>query len=90
MQIIARFLRRLLTFRYHITIEGKELLEKEHTYLVMPSHVALVDPLIVYAFLRKKIPLHPVTTRKFYDNFFLKPFFKRMGAVPVEEFDKDK
>jgi 1-acyl-sn-glycerol-3-phosphate acyltransferase len=56
----------------------------------MPSHVALVDPLLVYAFLRKKIPLHPVSTRKFYDNMFWKPFFKRIGAIPVDEFEKDK
>jgi 1-acyl-sn-glycerol-3-phosphate acyltransferase len=90
MHIIARFLRRLLTFRYTVTVEGLELLDKKHTYLVMPSHVALVDPLIMYAFLRKKIPLHPVATRKFYDNVFLKPRFKWMGTIPVDEFEKDK
>ncbi|MDR2415445.1 MAG: hypothetical protein LBD75_02280 [Candidatus Peribacteria bacterium] len=90
MQLITRFLRRLLSFRYHLKIEGLELLDPKHTYLVMPSHVALVDPLLVYAFLRKKIPLHPVSTRKFYDNMFWKPFFKRIGAIPVDEFEKDK
>jgi 1-acyl-sn-glycerol-3-phosphate acyltransferase len=90
MQIIAKFLRWLLTFRYTVEIKGQELLDKKNTYLVMPSHIALVDPLLLYSFLRKKIPLHPVVTKMFYNNLFLKPFFKWLGAVPVDEFDKDK
>jgi 1-acyl-sn-glycerol-3-phosphate acyltransferase len=56
----------------------------------MPAHVALVDPLLVYTSLRKKIPLHPVATRKYYDSVFFKPFFTWMGAIPVDEFEKDK
>ena len=56
----------------------------------MPSHIALVDPILVFAFLRKEFSLHPVMTNKYYNTFILKPFFKMMEAVPVEEFDKDQ
>jgi 1-acyl-sn-glycerol-3-phosphate acyltransferase len=90
MKLIARFLRRLLKFRYKVEIEGLDLLDQENTYLVMPSHIALVDPILMYAFLRQKLRLHPVATRRFYNNIFLKPFFKLMGAVPVDQFEKDQ
>ncbi|MDR0861072.1 MAG: 1-acyl-sn-glycerol-3-phosphate acyltransferase [Candidatus Peribacteria bacterium] len=56
----------------------------------MPAHIALVDPLIIYSFLRKQIRLHPVATKRFYNNPFLKPLFKIAGTVPVDQFDQDQ
>jgi 1-acyl-sn-glycerol-3-phosphate acyltransferase len=52
--------------------------------------VALVDPLLIYAFLRKKLWLHPVATKSFYNNPLLKPLFKLVKAIPVEVFDHDQ
>ena len=90
MKIVASFLRRLLTFRYKVEIKGLEHLDEKHSHLIMPSHVALVDPIVVFAFLRKQLPLCPIMTQKYYSNILLKPFFKMMGAVPVAEFEKDQ
>jgi long-chain-fatty-acid--[acyl-carrier-protein] ligase len=88
--LIARFFRWVLSFRYQVEIKGLEILDGEGPYLVMPAHVALVDPLIIYSFLRKKLRLHPVATKKFYNNLFLKPLFKIAGTVPVDQFDQDQ
>jgi 1-acyl-sn-glycerol-3-phosphate acyltransferase len=52
--------------------------------------VALIDPVLLYLFLRQKISVHPVATRHFYDNMLLKPLFKLMGTIPVEVFDHDQ
>ena len=76
MKRVARFLRWLLSFRYKVDIQGMELLDKGKTFLLMPSHVALVDPIIMYAFLTEKVKVYPLATRLFYDKPLLKPFFK--------------
>ena len=73
---MIRCVRWLLSFRYKVEIKGAELLDSKHTFLVMPSHVAYVDPLIIYTFFGKKIRVCPVMSRAFYDNILLKPFCK--------------
>ena len=76
MKLLSKILRRLLSFRYKVEIKGTELLDDDSTCLFMPSHVALVDPMIMYTFLREKVKVYPLATRQYYDNIFLKPFFK--------------
>lgn len=90
MQLIATLFRYLLSLRYRIKIEGKELLDKQHTFLLLPSHVALVDPLILTAFLAPYLRLSPLASRKYFDKWWLRPFFKLLKAIPVEEFNRDK
>ena len=90
MKLMVRLLRWLLSFRYKVEIKGIDLLNNEQTFLIMPSHVALVDPIIIYAFLRGKVKFHLVVTRAYYDTILLKPFFKWLGAIPVSQFDKDQ
>ncbi len=90
MSIIVRFLLAVLSLRYKLHIKGLEHLEKDKAHLIMPSHVALVDPILLYCVLRKKVSLRPLATRKFYDNWVLKPFFKLCGAIPVEDFEQDQ
>ena len=90
MKILARLFKRILSFRYKVEIKGLEHLDEKRSHLIMPAHIALVDPILVFAFLREKIRLHPVMTKKYYSNVFLKPFFKILDAVPVEEFEKDQ
>jgi hypothetical protein len=56
----------------------------------MPSHVALVDPLLLYIFLRQRVALYPVMTSRFYDNVLLKPLFKLITAIRVQILDSDQ
>lgn len=90
MTVIVRFVLALLRLRYTISVKGLDLLNKDSAHLILPSHVALMDPVLLYCILRTKISLHPVATRKFYDTLFLKPLFKLLGTIPVEDFEKDQ
>jgi len=90
MSVIVRFLSFLLSFRYKLQVKGLDLLDKDAAHLILPSHVALVDPILLYGVLRTKVSLHPVATRKFYDTRLLKPLFKLLGTIPVEDFEKDQ
>ena len=71
-------------------MKGLEHLNKKTARVIMPSHIALVDPLIIWALLSKRAVIHPVMTKLYYSNVFLHPLFRMMQAVPVEEFDRDK
>ncbi|MDR0369806.1 MAG: hypothetical protein LBH96_04825 [Candidatus Peribacteria bacterium] len=76
MTVIVRVVLALLRLRYRISVKGLDLLHKDSAHLILPSHVALMDPILLYCLLRTKISLHPVATRKFYDTPLLKPLFK--------------
>jgi long-chain-fatty-acid--[acyl-carrier-protein] ligase len=90
MRGIVRVVSALLSLRYQVKIEGLELLQKDSAQLILPSHIALVDPILLYCILRAKVSIHPVATRKFYDTWVLKPLFKLLGTIPVEDFEKDQ
>lgn len=90
MKVLARLVYFLLSLRYDISVQGKELLGKDAPYLIMPAHIALVDPIIIRALLRRNMILHPVVTNYFYSSPLLRPIFRLLKAVPVAEIEKDK
>lgn len=61
---------------------------EEHLFsgsaLVLPNHVALIDPQIVLAFLSKYKKLHPLAENTYYKNPILKPLFKAIGAIGID------
>ncbi len=58
--------------------------------LVLPSHVALVDPVIISAFLWKKKWLSPVVTEDYYKVPVLKWIFKSIWAISIPDLTWDK
>ena len=58
--------------------------------LVLPSHVALMDPVIISAFLWKNKWLSPVVTEDYYEVPVLKWIFKWIWAIPIPDLTWDK
>lgn len=88
MKIVLWFLRYLLQVRYTIHIENEEVIKKYRNMLLLPNHVALVDPLIVFAILEKVQPqktFHPVVVSTYAKNKFLRPFFKTLWAITISD-----
>ena len=50
----------LIKFRYRVNIKWLELLDEKKANLILPTHVALIDPVIMFAFLWNKKALNPV------------------------------
>ncbi|GHW02664.1 hypothetical protein AGMMS50249_4500 [candidate division SR1 bacterium] len=82
-------MRRLLHFRYDVQIHGLDLIRPGETSLILPAHIALVDPMIMTAYISHKCNFYPVSSRKYYDKPLLRPFFRAMNAIPVEDLDAD-
>jgi 1-acyl-sn-glycerol-3-phosphate acyltransferase len=78
MKIILFFVRRVLSLRYKVTLTGAKELNHDGPILILPNHVALVDPRILISFLGKFLAVSPVASEKYYN----KPIIRQiMDAV---------
>ena len=73
-----------------MNISWLELLNSDWTKLIFPSHVALMDPVIMFAFLWEKKKLSPVITESYYNIPVLKWFFKSVWAICIPDLTGDK
>lgn len=90
MSLITKLLKLLIRFRYSVNITWLELLNSDESKLILPSHVALVDPIMIFAFLWKKKKINPVVTENYYNVPILKPIFNSVWAIPVLDLTNDK
>lgn len=81
--------KRIIHLRYQITVHGTEHLPQsgEQT-LLLPNHVALVDPVIIYAYFSPQIPFKTLATNNYAEKKLLKPLFKAIGTVGVDDLSK--
>ena len=92
MNFITNILKLLIKLRYNVTITWLELLNSDESKLIFPSHVALMDPIILFAYLWEKKKLNPVVTENYYNVPALKRMFKLIWSIPVPDlsWSKDK
>jgi 1-acyl-sn-glycerol-3-phosphate acyltransferase len=87
MKIFAKFVAFLLKVRYKVDLKNLESIDEKSNYLVLPNHVAWVDPVIIRSHLRPYIKIRPVVTSDFSKNPALSRIFKLMQTVTIEEMD---
>ena len=76
--------------RYAVSVKGLECLETGKTYLVLPNHPAMVDPMIVTAELWRT-PLKPLVDEQFFSAGIVAPAVLRtLGGVPVPDLRKHR
>ena len=76
--------------RYAVTVEGMECLETGKTYLVLPNHPAMVDPMLVTSELWRT-PLKPLVDEQFFSAGIVAPAVLRtIGGVPVPDLRKHR
>ena len=81
-----------LSLRYKIEVEGKEILKdprlKGKGVLILPNHVAEIEPFMVMMLLGRDFRARPLVTERFYYYPFARLFMKLVQAKPVAEFDR--
>ena len=82
--------------RYDVSVEGLEAINQsnnrtvEQSYLVLPNHPAMVDPMLVTASL-SEIPLRPLVDEAFFKAGITAPMVLRtLGAVAVPDLRKHR
>ena len=89
MSFYTKLLKFLIKFRYKVSITWLELLDSDNSKLILPSHIALMDPFIVFAFLWKNKKLNPLVTENYYNVPLFKTILNSVWAIPVPDLTKD-
>ena len=85
MKRLAKFFLWCASFRYDIHVKWLSQVKIGQSYLVLPNHISLLEPMITFSLFAAKVILRPVATSAFTKNLFFKWFFDRIGAISVEE-----
>lgn len=85
MKIILFFVRRILSLRYKVKITWADILKHDWPVLILPNHVALVDPRIIVSFLWRYLSVSPVASEKYYNMPVLKQIMDAIWTVPIWE-----
>lgn len=77
----------VLRRRYDVRLSGTEAIQPGATYLIVPNHPAIVDPLIVTAELhRLKVDIRPLVDESFFSNRLVRHILALFDAVRVPDF----
>jgi len=87
MKIIILIYKFFLARRYKVEIKNLEILKHNWPVLLLPNHVALIDPQILMTFLNNYIKLSPVASEKFFEVPVLKQVMKAVWTIPIWEMD---
>lgn len=82
MRILAFIIRLILSLRYRVRIEGAEHLGSVRGALILPNHPALVDPLIISAWLWPLARMRPLVSERFVQAPFFGRFIRMVGSIP--------
>lgn len=85
MKVLFIILRFLLKLRYKIEIHGVKHLKGNQPLLLLPNHVAFIDPVILIAFFSKYRSISPVASEKYYLQPLLKQIMDCTHTIPIKE-----
>lgn len=83
MKLILFFVRKILSLRYRVRLAWEENLVNNGPVLLLPNHVALIDPRILVSFLWDYIKVSPVASEKYYSVPVLKQIMDLLWTVPI-------
>ena len=76
--------------RYRVEVDGLAAVAQDKTYLVLPNHPAMVDPMLVVSELWRT-PLRPLADESFFHAGIVAPkVLKTLGAVAVPDLRKHR
>jgi 1-acyl-sn-glycerol-3-phosphate acyltransferase len=71
MKLIAKLLLWIMKIRYNVVIKNFPHFEEKTNYLVLPNHIAYVEPVLLWCIFRPYVNIRPVATSDFSKNPFL-------------------
>ena len=88
--VLLRTGRWIFARRYRVEVDGLPAVAQDQTYLVLPNHPAMVDPMLV-SLVFWKTPLKPLCDESFFRAGIVAPAVLRtLGAVAVPDLRKHR
>lgn len=80
--LLKTIVRWLLSLRYRVQLIGMEQIAArgKHGILFLPNHPALIDPVILFAYMRSTFAQRAIGDRDQLDRFLIRWFAKRLGV----------
>lgn len=72
----------LLSLRYRVKIKGLENIDPKKTYLIIPNHQAVVDPMLLYSSLYRTLP-YPLIDESYFGIPLVGRLLYWLGGIPV-------
>jgi acyl-CoA synthetase (AMP-forming)/AMP-acid ligase II/1-acyl-sn-glycerol-3-phosphate acyltransferase/acyl carrier protein len=85
--MISRLVKKILSLRYSISIEGLENINAQQSVLVLPNHPAEIDPVIITTYLWDLLRPRPVVLETMYKLPVIKSVMQRIRAIPMADMD---
>ncbi len=81
-QFLLRFLFKLIALsRYRLMVDGVENFPKDGAALLLGNHVSWIDWMVLAIASPRRVSF--VIERNIYNRWYLKPFFKFFGLIPI-------
>ena len=82
-QLILFIIKNIFKIPYHLTIQGLENFPKTQGVLLLGNHSSWIDWAILQ--IASPRPLHFVIAKNIYQKWYLKPFLKAFGVIPISQ-----
>ena len=86
---VCLFFRTLFRMRYKVTLVNVECLNQPGSKLVWPTHMAVIDPMLVFSELYK-YPLQPFVDERFFANKVFRSILKVFDSISVPNLRKSR
>lgn len=83
-------LRRILSLRYRVRLEGFENLDTRDGWLVLPNHPAEIEPVIMASFVWPYLRVRPVLLEEFYTRGYARWLLASARAIPIPDLEKTR
>lgn len=89
-RLLCAMVRPLLRLRYRIRFQGiEQIAERGRSgILFLPNHPALIDPVILTAYLYDPFCIRPLADENQIDRFFIRNVARRMNVMPIPDLNK--
>ena len=84
MAFFVKLFLKILSLRYTLRVKGLPKINPHHNYLILPNHVAYIDPIFIWCLLYSQIKLRPVATSLFAEESLVAPLLKLMRTISVD------
>lgn len=85
MKRLAKCFLWLIKARYQLQLKNFPKLDPKCNYLILPNHIAYLDPVLIWSLFAKQRQLKTVATARFSQHKFLKRIFRKIGTISIAE-----
>lgn len=86
---VCLFFRTLFRMRYKVTLVNTQCLDQPGSKLVWPTHVAMIDPMLLFSELYK-YPLQPFVDERFFTNSVFRSILGVFDSISVPNLRKSR